>query len=312
MAVVVSGGTTPSSIIPGITASAISDVWRRYVLEELDLDDPRVDRELRKVEEALLAPRKRRHRWLTTEGTRETSVVEAEYQAKWNGISLDEELRRPDYAWFEWNGRGIRARVLGRKHVYQLFLVRALEWLRPSSVAEVGFGWGANLLTLSVQFPAIRFGGVELTEAGVRTARRLAADPRTDVLLRDFVVTSVRDRTAPARLALALGSADALPFPDRSFDTVVTVLALEQMERIRPLVLREIARVAQRHVVMIEPFREWNSDGHRPDYIKHHDYWSGAIADLQSCGLRPIAATADMPQKLTFRAGIVVAEVTHG
>jgi hypothetical protein len=63
---------------------------------------------------------------------------------------------------------------------------------------------------------------------------------------------------------------------------------------------------------MIEPFKEWNSDGHRPEYIRRHDYWSGAINDLPSYGLTPIAASADMPQKLTFRAGIVVAEVNHG
>jgi hypothetical protein len=91
----------------------------------------------------------------------------------------------------------------------------------------------------------------------------------------------------------------------------MTVLALEQMERIRPAALREIARVARRHVVMIEPFRDWNSDGHRPSYIKRHDYWSGAIDELSSYDLTPIAATADMPQKLTFRAGIVVAGVNH-
>jgi ubiquinone/menaquinone biosynthesis C-methylase UbiE len=140
----------------------------------------------------------------------------------------------------------------------------------------------------------------------------LAQDPRTPDLLRDFAVNPVRDVTAPTRLELQQGSAEALPLADKSADLVMTVLALEQMERIRPAALREIARVARHHVVMIEPFREWNAEDLWRGYIQRHDYWSGAIDDLPAFHLIPRAASVDMPQKLTFRTGIVVADVKAG
>jgi ubiquinone/menaquinone biosynthesis C-methylase UbiE len=165
------------------------------------------------------------------------------------------------------------------------------------------------LLALSLRFPAIRFGGVELTEAGVRTARTLAADPATAGLLQAFVDDRISDAGGPARLELRQGSAEALPLPDKSADLVMTVLALEQMERIRPAALRELARVAKRHVVMIEPFHEWNAERPYREYIRRLDYWAGAVADLPAFGLVPIAGDADLPQKLTSRVGIVVAEV---
>jgi ubiquinone/menaquinone biosynthesis C-methylase UbiE len=188
-------------------------------------------------------------------------------------------------------------------------LVRALEWLRPASVAEVGFGYGLNLLLLSMQFPAIRFAGVELTQAGLDKARSLSADPLTPGQLESFAVGALRDVTAPGRLDLRQGSADALPLEDKSVDVAVTVLALEQMEQIRDQAIAELSRVARQHVVMIEPFADWNMDGHRREYIRRHDYFAARVADLPRYGLVPLVATADMPNKLSFRAGLVVAAV---
>jgi hypothetical protein len=116
------------------------------------------------------------------------------------------------------------------------------------------------------------------------------------------------DPTAPRRLSLRQGSADALPVPDKSVDVVFTVLALEQMERVRGAALNELARVARRHVVMIEPFADWNAEPHRRGYIVRNDYFASTIDGLRDSGLRPIVATVDMPNKLSFRAGLVVAE----
>ena len=201
----------------------------------------------------------------------------------------------------------MRARTIGHKRVFQLWLAGVIDWLKPQSAAEVGFGWGLQLLALSVQFPHIRFRGVELTNAGVRAAHGFAADPATARLLEGFV--PVRDSAAIERLHLVQGSAEALPLADKSVDMVITVLALEQMERIRDRALRELARVARRHVVMIEPFRDWNSDPRYREYIRRLDYWSAGLEDLSAYGLEPIAAQVDIPQKLTSRAGLVVARV---
>lgn len=222
------------------------------------------------------------------------------------------ELTSPKTAYFEWGPRYTLARAIGRKRVHQLCLVKTIEWLRPSSVLEVGFGYGLNLLTLSMLFPAVAFSGVELTRAGVEAATALAADPATADVLSPFAVAPLRDPDAPRRLTLREGTADALPLPDKCVDMVVTVLALEQMERVRDAVLAELARVARQHVVMIEPFADWNREPHRRGYIARHDYFAAGVEDLHRSGLHPVVATADMPNKLQFRAGLVVAAATGG
>ena len=66
------------------------------------------------------------------------------------------------------------------------------------------------------------------------------------------------DPTAFRRIRFCQGNAPSLPFADGEFDLVTTVLALEQMERVREQALAEVARVACRHTLMIEPFREVN------------------------------------------------------
>ncbi len=301
-----------SSNVPGITAESLDRTFEPYIIETLDGDDPRWRERVARTEETPQRPPKVRSKGLTSDGVRTTAGVASHYDALWSTVTLDEALHGSHASWFEWRRGGVLARTIGLKRVFQLYLMRVLDWLRPASVTEVGFGWGLNLLTLSVQCPGVRFGGVELTDAGVRTARVLAAAAGTPDLLREFVVDEVRDVSALQRLDLRQGSAEALPLPDKSVDMVITVLALEQMDRIRESALREIARVARRHVVMIEPFRDWNEDGHRREHIRRNDYWSAAIDDLPAFGLTPIVATADVPQKLKFHAGIVVTEVAGG
>jgi hypothetical protein len=297
------------SAIPGVTDEEIARVFEPSVVEEFEADSPGWLKVLRDVDSKLERQRPTWDHWLNAQGQRTVDQVNRRYDEKWSRIDLEQELLDGRRGWFEWRGRRLRARTVGHKRVFQLWLARVLDWLKPSSVLEVGSGWGMHLLALAVQFPDIRFSGVELTEAGVRTARTLALDPATPRLLERVVVDGVRDRAALSRLDLQQGSADALPVPDKSVDLVMTVLALEQMERIRDAALRELARVARRHVVMIEPFRDWNSEGRQLEYIRRLDYWSAAIDDLPAFGLTPIAADADIPQKLTSRAGIVVAEV---
>lgn len=297
------------SVIPGITDEAIARAFDPYVIEEFDADNPRWVKAIRDVEAKLERSTPTWDHWLTADGRRTTAQVQHRYDEHWSRISLAGELAGNRIGWFEWRDRRMRARTVGLKRVYQLWLTRVLRWLKPESVLEVGFGWGMHLLALAAQFPDIRFQGVELTETGVRTARRLAADPDTPRLLEGFVVDPIRDVTATTRLDLRQGSAEALPLPDKSVDMVITVLALEQMERIRETALRELARVARRHVVMIEPFRDWNSDPPYREYIRQLDYWSAALDDLPAFGLVPVAADADIPQKLTSRAGIVVASI---
>ena len=200
----------------------------------------------------------------------------------------------------------MRARTIGYKRIHLLYFVHLLKRLRPATVLEVGCGNGLNLLVLSSCFPEIRFVGVEFTAGGVRAFQTTRSRDALPPAIERFSPVPICDSHAFQRVSVVIGNAAMLPFSDRSFDLVVTSLALEQMEEVRTMALSEIARVADSHVAMLEPFHEWNESGTRQDYILANDYFAGRIADLHLLGLEPVYATADMPSKLTFQPGIVV------
>jgi hypothetical protein len=80
------------------------------------------------------------------------------------------------------------------------------------------------------------------------------------------------------------------------------------MNEVRRAALRELARVARKWVVMLEPFRDFNTTPERMYYTRSRDYLSAAVQDLESHGLRPVQVFADFPSKVTRGVGLVVAE----
>jgi SAM-dependent methyltransferase len=153
----------------------------------------------------------------------------------------------------------------------------------------------------------MRLCGVELTQSGVEAARAIAELPRLPQIVDEFVPLPLKTTALNGAIEFKCGNARALPFADRSFDIVYTSLALEQMEEIRAQALAEIARVAKRWVIMVEPFRDFNDDALRRSYIKSQDYFSARVADLADYGLKPIVVSADMPHKVTLKPAFVIA-----
>jgi SAM-dependent methyltransferase len=208
----------------------------------------------------------------------------------------------------EWRDEGMMARVMGIKRVNQLMLMRVFERLRPRTVLEVGSGNGVNLFVLSARFPETQFAGIELTEAGVATATAVIAQPELPAAVRDFSPEPLVDLQAHTRIDVRQADAKALPFDAGSFDLVYSVLALELMDPIRHEVLTEMRRVSRGHVAMVEPFYEWHATGQRRDLIAAKGYFAQPIAGLDEFGFEPIVATADMPHKLDYQPGLVVAK----
>jgi SAM-dependent methyltransferase len=164
-------------------------------------------------------------------------------------------------------------------------------------------------MLMAGRFPETRFTGVDLTRTGPRAAAALQREAVLPRALQDFAPLPLADSTAFRRVRFASGDASRLPFADGSFDLVVTVLALEQMERVRERALREVARVSRRHVLMIEPFRECNASGWPMRYVVARDYFRGRIAELSGLGMSPILVTDDFPQEAFLRACAVLAEI---
>jgi SAM-dependent methyltransferase len=236
--------------------------------------------------------------------------VVSEYSDAWRAIDYGiYGLGAPqrNYTPWEWHGRRMFASDVGATRFRQLFLIRFIERLQPRRVLEVGCGNGINLILLAGRFPEIAFTGVELTEAGHCAARELQKQSELPPALRDYAPLPLADTTAFRRIQFLQGNATSLPFEDGSFDLVITVLALEQMERVRTQALGEIARVAGRHTLMIEPFQDINTALWPRLNVLRRDYFRGRIADLGRCDLEPVLAFDDYPQETFLKTCAVLA-----
>ena len=242
------------------------------------------------------------------QGRRDRSAIESEYSDAWSaGFERYHPARRDlrGTPWI-WRSRRLLLDPAGATRIRSLLFAAVLEELRPRHVLEVGCGNGINLLTLAGAFPEIRFTGLDLTEEGIQQARRAQSDPAILDILQAYSPLPMRDRSAIGRIEFVRGDASAMPFEDGSFDLVMTVLAVEQMERIRSQALGEIARVSGGHVLMLEPFRDVNARGFKRLYIQSRDYFRGSIDELAQFNLAPLWATDDFPQEAFLGAALVL------
>jgi SAM-dependent methyltransferase len=92
----------------------------------------------------------------------------------------------------------------------------------PAALLDIGCGSGGGLLQAAACFPGASLAGIDPSGRGIRQARR-------------------RLRAITPAVDLRRGSADRLPFPDASFDRVVSVGVIGYVDR--AALLAEIARV---------------------------------------------------------------------
>jgi len=290
----------------------IERLFAPFVARDVKGPDPEWERMIAKRKRAIA--RKLLRRYLMPwrrDSRRRPEIVAEEYDAVWETVDharYDPDRPPPRHSPWEWHGRRLLASTYGATRFRQLLLVRVIEHLRPRRVLEVGCGNGINLILLAGRFPEIAFTGIELTAAGHRAARALQQEPRLPPHLLAFAPLPIRDPGAHRRIDFRRGNAAALPFADGEFDLVFTVLALEQMERIRHRALAEIARVTRRHLFTIEPFRDVNARGWERLNVLRRNYFRGRIDELRRYGLTPVFAFADFPQERFLKACAVLAE----
>ncbi|MGI8705456.1 MAG: class I SAM-dependent methyltransferase [Sphingomicrobium sp.] len=244
------------------------------------------------------------------EAARDRSAIESEYRDAWGAGYRRYRLDRTDLKAKPWGWRGRRLLLdpAAAARLRTILFAAVLDELKPRRVLEVGSGNGINLLSLASAFPEVHFTGLELTEEGVEQTRRAQSDAGIVDMIQSYSPLETRDRSAIGRIDFVQGDASAMPFDNSSFDLVMTVLAVEQMERIRDEALAEIARVSGRHVLMLEPFRDMNAGGFKRLYVHSRGYFRGSIEELGGFGLTPLWAAADYPQEAFLGTALVLAE----
>ena len=296
----------------GISEAEVASLFEPFVERRVRADGPQVRREIRRRQRKTLW--KFPGRWLPARRRDPAGVVE-EYSKVWDRTSYAHySLSEPPprYSPWEWQGRRVLASTFGATRVRQLLLIRAIERLRPARVLEVGCGNGINLLLLAGRFPEIEFTGLELTAAGRAAAAGLQALPELPGAMQGFAPEPLRDTRAFRSVRFLQGSAAHLPFSAGEFDLVVTVLSLEQMESIRERALGEVARVARKHTLMLEPFADVNRSLWPRLNVLRRNYFRGDIDELRRFALHPVLATADFPQEILLKVCAVLCEKRPG
>lgn len=295
----------------GVDQAQLLAAMEPFVARHLTSTDPLWTAEVvRKSTKTKRQLRKKRwFGWLGRGKRRDQTRIREEYDGAWarKRLAPYEMEPRPsagaawqygDEVMFATSAAGSRARLL--------VLMRTIAWLHPRSVLEVGCGNALNLLTLACRFPEMRFAGVELTEGGCAVGRAVQEEAELPGVLQRFAPESLADVRAHRRVELNVGSAGALPFADGAYDLVYSSLALEQMEQLRSQALGEMARVAARHTVMLEPFWDCNDRGLRRDYLLTRDHFRGRIDELPGYRLEPILVTDDLPGEIWLQPCLVV------
>ena len=283
----------------------MASLFEPFVSQTFSPDDPTWRREVTRRKKRIL------HRyvkqkllgWLPSY-QRNVGSINAEYSTSWLDskyatYSLQEPPKHTS-PWI-WRDRQVFASPIGGKRFRQLMMIRTIELINPRNVLEVGCGDGLNLMLLACRFPDIEFAGVELTEYGHTAAKRFQELPELPAEMVEFAPLPLKDVTAFRKIRFVQGTAAELPFEDNSFDMVQTILALEQMERIRAAALSEIARVTRDTTLMIEPFRDVNENGWPRMNVVQRDYYRGRIADLHAYDLDPVMVINDFPQEMFLK-----------
>lgn len=128
---------------------------------------------------------------------------------------------------------------LYRWHIRQFLkeLGRLVETTHPRNVLDVGCGEGFVTAFLKERLPAAELVGVDLSDGALAYARQHFGTQAT------FQKADIYQ----------------LPFPDRTFDTVVCSEVLEHLED-PDRAMQELKRVARRYVVItvpLEPYFKW-------------------------------------------------------
>lgn len=295
----------------GLAASDLREAMAPFVVRVMAPDDPAWIAEVaRKTANTQRRLRRRRLLGWLGVGRRDQARIGEEYGQSWTRKGLEPYAMDPPpdrgAAW-TWDGESMLATAAAGARARLLLIMRAVAWLRPRSVLELGSGNGVNLLALACRFPEMHFAGLELTEGGVAVARAAQAEASLPPVLQRFSPEPLLNLQAHRRIDFRLGTARALPFDDGAFDLVYTSLALEQMEQVRRAALTEAARVTARHAVFLEPFVECNDIGLRRTYRLARYHFGGAVRDLPEYGLEPVVVTDDLPGEIWLQPCLVIA-----
>ncbi len=198
-----------------------------------------------------------------------------------------------------------------KRHLLKRF-AGILEDFSARSVLELGSGRGLNLLALAVLVPSLTAAtGIELTEAGVRTAEENVKHPPLAALalLTSTSVEYIARRIGEVSFRFLRGSMTMPHLARESVDVVFSNSAIEQLPRRSNYLaaFREAHRAARVGAFWSEPFAE--AQGRNLFYrlyLKNIDYFRASYREVEKAGWNAVSFEIPDCQKFEFNTGILI------
>ena len=236
------------------------------------------------------------------------SRVNSSYTQAWstNQFPGHKDIKSKNY--LQWRDKILEVRDWGEKRVHLLILSRTITSTKIKTYLEVGCGNGAMLMMLSTMHPDVDFVGIELTEQGVASAKKMQSLRYLPAGMIEFIPEKIKDASAFKRVTFLQGNAASLPFKKNKFGLVSTTLALEQMRAVQEVALKEISRVSKNYISLLEPFPDFNQTKLRKAYTKAREYFSIPTTELNLFGLRVLYVFDNFPSKINRGTAFVLAK----
>lgn len=226
-------------------------------------------------------------RYLKNHVERNPNAVKAEYQEGWEDyFNTRSYFKAGDHPFTE-NNKPMRPMSL---YEYQLNVTDKIvaDYIRKynfKSVLEIGSGGGLNMMNLAPMFPDVQFYGLELTESGVNTSRRILANPPPEFELahKHGPINNVKIIHGSI---LSKEAIDELR--QHKFDLVFTSAVLEQLHNYLDVVFENISQLDYSHFLFNEEWLDLNTDLNKYRALINYDYFRASIDTLNQFPMRVI------------------------
>lgn len=171
--------------------------------------------------------------------------------------------------------------------IFRKLIRSEIKRLKPKNVLEVGCGIGLNIFYLAKIFKNIKFSGVDISDYAIN---------KNNLFVKKNKINNVKFYCINAK---------DLSFKKNSFDLGYTVLALEQMNKIKIEVIRKIKNIVKKNIILVKPFADINKNLLNFIHTKNSDYFDLHYNELEKLGLSIQKRIDNFPQRLGLAAGFV-------
>jgi SAM-dependent methyltransferase len=208
------------------------------------------------------------------------------YNEHWLNFNSISYFKNP-YCWHIFNNEYFLAPAGLTQDIFRSLIKSEILKLKPRNVLEVGCGIGLNILYFANFFKDIKFTGIDISNYAIN---------KNNLALKKNNINNVE---------FYCKNAKKLSFKKNTFDLTYSVLALEQMNKIKFKVIREIKNVTKKKMIFIEPFVDINKNLINSFHTKNSDYFNLHYNELENLDLLIERKFDNFPQRLGLAAGFV-------